>query len=63
MTKDNIKLCIGAPIEFFETLDSGKTVEIKKRIGIGVIEEHRSDMILEGACSYDQLLELIIERN
>jgi len=58
---NNVKLCIGNPIEFVEVDHNGEDVE--RKIGFGVVEEHLSDRVLEGACSYDQLLELIIKRN
>ena len=57
----NVKLCIGPPVEFVEMTYQGEKIE--RKIGVAVVEEHLSDRVLEGACSYDQLIKLIIERN
>lgn len=58
-----IKYCIGSPIILWEQNELTGEIE-DKVIGIGVKEKHTPTMVLEGACSYDQILnELLKEDN
>ena len=53
---------ISEPIKIIEALPSGKELIIES-IPIGIKQENLPDRVLQGACSYDQILNELLKED